>query len=275
MACSTGGKARFEGRNALVIGGSSGIGRAVVTALAAEGARVVACARSSERLAEVAAECPTGTVETAVLDVRDVERVREVVDEAAERLGSLDVLVNSAGIAYMEPALEISPKSWQDTIDTNLTGAFFACQSAARHMVAAGRGAIVNIASIDAFTAESPYAHYNASKAALCQLTRSIAFELGHLGVRCNAVCPGHTRTPMTTPDWNEEFLDAYIRRIPARRVAEPEEQAAVVLFLASDDASYVNGETVVVDGGQLKGFWYTPSLEPPVPPESKQVPGT
>jgi NAD(P)-dependent dehydrogenase (short-subunit alcohol dehydrogenase family) len=269
MASSSG---RFESKNALVIGGSSGIGRAVVMGLAREGARVTACARSADKLAAVSRECAPGMVETAVLDVRDIEQVQEVVERTAERLGSVDVLVNSAGIAYMEPVLEISPKSWQDTIDTNLTGAFFAAQSAARHMIAAGGGSIVNIASIDAFIAESPFAHYNASKAALCQLTRSIAFELGHLGVRCNAVCPGHTRTPMTTPDWNEEFLESYIRRIPARRVAEPEEQAAVVLFLASDDASYVNGETVVVDGGQLKGFWYLPSLDPPVPPHAIQA---
>jgi NAD(P)-dependent dehydrogenase (short-subunit alcohol dehydrogenase family) len=164
MASSSG---RFESKNALVIGGSSGIGRAVVMGLAREGARVTACARSADKLAGVSRECAPGMVETAVLDVRDIEQVQEVVERTAERLGSVDVLVNSAGIAYMEPVLEISPKSWQDTIDTNLTGAFFAAQSAARHMIAAGGGSIVNIASIDAFIAESPFAHYNASKAAL------------------------------------------------------------------------------------------------------------
>jgi NAD(P)-dependent dehydrogenase (short-subunit alcohol dehydrogenase family) len=250
-----------------VTGGSSGIGRAVVLGLAKEGAHVVACGRNGERLAEVKAAAEPGTVETAAFDVRHGDKVAHLVDEAVGRLGSVDVLVNAAGIAYMEPVLEITRESWEDTLDTNLNAAFFASQAAARHMVRQSKGSIVNVSSIDAFVAESPQAHYNASKAALCQLTRSFAFELGHLGVRCNAVCPGHTRTPMVTPDWSEEFLEAYIRRIPARRVAEPEEQAAVVIFLASDDASYVNGEAIVVDGGQLKGFWYLPGQEPPVPP--------
>jgi NAD(P)-dependent dehydrogenase (short-subunit alcohol dehydrogenase family) len=106
-----------------------------------------------------------------------------------------------------------------------------------------------------------------ASKAALVSLTRCIAFELGHLGVRCNAVCPGFTRTPMVEGDLTPEFWSAYMRRIPMRRPARAEEQAAVVLFLCSEEASYVNGEAIVVDGGQLKGFWYYPQDEPPVPP--------
>ncbi|MHB1930382.1 MAG: SDR family NAD(P)-dependent oxidoreductase [Acidimicrobiales bacterium] len=258
---------RFAGKTAVVVGGSSGIGYAVATALVAEGAYVVACARSSEKLAALQANCPPGALDVAVVDVRDHEALGAVIEATSERRGALDVLVYSAGVAFTESVLDISRQTWDETIATNLTGAFFASQAAAREMVRRGGGSIVHISSIDAFVAESPFAHYNASKAGLCQLTRSMAFELGHLGVRCNAVCPGHTRTPMTVPDWDEAFLTNYVRRIPLRRVAEPEEQAAVALFLASEEASYVNGETVVVDGGQLKGFWYRPSLEPPVPP--------
>jgi NAD(P)-dependent dehydrogenase (short-subunit alcohol dehydrogenase family) len=137
-----------------------------------------------------------------------------------------------------------------------------------------GGGSIVNVASIDAFVAESPSVHYMASKAGLVILTRCIAFELGHLGVRCNAVCPGLTRTEMVASDLTPEFFNAYMRRIPVRRPAEPNEQAAVLLFLCSEEASYINGEAIVVDGGQLAGFWYYPDDEPPVPPYGSLTPG-
>ena len=190
-----------------------------------------------------------------------------MVAEAIELLGGLDILVNNAGVSYTEPFLDVTEGRWAQTLATNLSGPFFAGQAAARHMVAHGGGSIVNVASIDAFVAESPSAHYMASKAGLVLLTRSIAFELGHLGVRCNAVCPGFTRTEMTSGDLTPEFWNAYMRRIPMRRPAAPEEQAAVVLFLCSDGASYVNGEAIIVDGGQLSGFWYYDQDAPPVPP--------
>ncbi len=259
--------ARFDGKRVLVTGASSGIGRSIALAFVREGARVAAVARTEERLVDVAATAPPGAIEPIVADVRVPAEARGMVDEAVRRLGGLDALVNNAGIAYMEPVLEISDETWRDTMASNLDGPFFAAQAAARHMVDHGGGCIVNISSIDAFIAESPFAHYSASKAGLAHLTRCMAFELGHRGVRVNAVCPGHTATPMVERDWTPSFYDAYMRRIPLRRPARPEEQAAVVLFLCSDDASYVNGEAIVVDGGQLKGFWYTPELEPPVPP--------
>jgi NAD(P)-dependent dehydrogenase (short-subunit alcohol dehydrogenase family) len=132
-------------------------------------------------------------------------------------------------------------------------------------MAAAGRGAIVNVASIDAFVAESPFGAYSASKAGLVMLTRTIAFELGHLGVRCNAICPGMTVTEMTEKDLTPDFERAYRTRIPQQRFSTPQEQAQVILFLASPQASFVNGATVNVDGGQLSGFWYSPDLGPPV----------
>lgn len=257
---------RFEDRNALVTGGSSGIGRAVVLAFAHEGAHVVAAARDAGRLASVQSEAPPGAVETVVLDVRDVHAVRRTLREVTSRLARLHVLVNCAGIAYGEPVLDISEQSWDDTLATNLTGAFFASQEAARHMVEVGGGVIVNVSSIDAFVSESPELQYCVSKAGMLMMTRCMAYELGHLGVRCNAVAPGLTRTPMLGGDL--EIAEVYrenMRRIPLRRPADPEEQAAVVLFLASDEASYVNGETVVVDGGLIRGFWYDPRTEPPV----------
>ena len=258
---------RFADKRILVTGASSGIGRTIALAYAREGGRVIAAARSAERLAEVASEAPEGRIEPLRADVSEPNEAREMVEEAVVRLGGLDTLVNCAGIAYMEPFLEITPESWRETMATNLDGAFFAAQAAARHMVERGGGSIVNIASIDSYIAESPFAHYSASKAALAHLTRCMAFELGHRGVRTNAVCPGHTATPMTQGDWTPSFYEAYVRRIPLRRTAQPEEQASVVLFLSSDEASYVNGQTIIVDGGQLTGFWYRPELEPPVPP--------
>jgi NAD(P)-dependent dehydrogenase (short-subunit alcohol dehydrogenase family) len=132
-------------------------------------------------------------------------------------------------------------------------------------MVAQKSGSIVNVASIDAFVAESPFGAYGASKAGVVSLTRTIAFELGHLGVRCNAVCPGLTVSEMTERDLSPSFTGAYHRRIPLRRFSSAAEQASVILFLASDAASYVNGATINVDGGQMSGFWYLPELEPPV----------
>jgi NAD(P)-dependent dehydrogenase (short-subunit alcohol dehydrogenase family) len=261
------GGSRFEGRRVLVTGGSSGIGRAIVLGFAGTGARVVAAGRDAGRLAEVQREAPAGAVETLVADVSTASGSRRMVADAIELLGGLDALINNAGVSFTEPFLEATEERWMETLDTNLAGPFFASQVAARHMVDHGGGAIVNIASIDAFVAESPSVHYMASKAGVVNLTRCIAVELGHLGVRCNAVCPGFTRTPMVEGDLTPEFWNEYMRRIPMRRPAKPEEQAAVVLFLCSDEASYINGEAIVVDGGQLKGFWYYPQQEPPVPP--------
>jgi len=251
---------RFAGRNVIVTGASSGIGRATAVAFAAEGARVLALARRADRLDELAAEAG-GNIEPVQVDVRDREALRAVIAGAAGR-GRIDVLVNNAGILYIQPFLEVTDEGWDDTLETNLTAAFVASQEVARHMVAQNGGSIVNVASIDAFVAESPFGSYCASKAGLVALTRNIAFELGHLGVRCNAVCPGLTVTGMTEQAFSPSFTAAYRRRIPLRRFSSPEEQANVILFLASDAASYVNGASILVDGGELSGFWYEDQYE-------------
>jgi NAD(P)-dependent dehydrogenase (short-subunit alcohol dehydrogenase family) len=254
---------RFEQRNVLVTGGSSGIGRATVLRFASEGATVVAAGRDRDRLDEVVAAGPAGRITAELLDVRDTAAVREAVRGLVERVGRLHVLVNCAGVSRMDPVLELGEADWHDTLQTNLTGAFVASQEAARHMAAAGGGAIVNVASVDAFVADSPAAHYCVSKAGMVAMTRSFAHELGHLGVRTNAVAPGLTATPMTMDESFGRLLDVYAQRIPMRDPSTPEQQAAVICFLASDDASYVNGETVVVDGGLLTGMWYDPADAP------------
>lgn len=221
----------------------------------------MAVGRREERLqalaAEAAIQAPGGHVEIAALDVRNRADVRSTIAAVAED-GGLDVLVNNAGVAHQDALLDVSDAHWDDTLETNLTAAFVSSQAAARHMAARGHGAIVNVASIDAFVAESPFGAYCASKAGLVMLTRCLAFELGHLGVRCNAVCPGMTVTEMTEPDLTPEFEQAYRRRIPLQRLSTPEEQADVIVFLASAEASFVNGTTIDVDGGQRAGFWYS-----------------
>jgi NAD(P)-dependent dehydrogenase (short-subunit alcohol dehydrogenase family) len=253
---------RFAGKTVIVTGGSSGIGRATANLFADEGASVLAVGRDHGRLAAVERE----GLATAAVDVRDTGALFAAFDRHLGRQGRIDVLVNCAGVVFGEAILEITPATWDETIETNLRAVFLASQWAARRMVAAGGGAIVNIASVDAFTAESPGAHYCTSKAAVVMLTQCFAYELGHLGVRVNAVAPGFTSTPMTMGDGGADarrFFDAYMMRIPLRRPSVPEEQARVVAFLASDDASYINGETIVVDGGQLKGFWSEPQKIP------------
>jgi 3-oxoacyl-[acyl-carrier protein] reductase len=181
-------------------------------------------------------------------------------------MGHVGVLVNNAGVALSAPAIEVTEGQWRETMAVNLDATFFASQVAARHMIESGGGAIVNIASTDSFAAEAPQIDYNTSKAAIVMMSRSLALELGHLGVRINCVAPGETATPMVAEELaRADFRESYLRRIPMRRVAEPREIANVVLFLASADASYITGETIVADGGQLTGDWYDVADEPPV----------
>ena len=254
---------RFDHHNVLVTGGSSGIGRATVLRFASEGATVVAAGRDRDRLDEVAAAGPPGLITPALLDVRDTDAVRALIRRLVEQLGRLQVLVNCAGVSRMDPVLELDEADWHDTLQTNLTGAFVASQEAARHMAAVGGGAIVNVASIDAFAADSPATHSCVSKAGMVAMTRSFAHELGHLGVRTNAVAPGLVATPMTMDGAWDRLLGVYAQRIPMRHPSSPEQQAAVICFLASDDASYINGETVIADGGLLTGMWYDPASAP------------
>lgn len=259
---------RFEGKNVVVTGGSSGIGRAIVHEFVREGATVVSVGRRADALTETreTSVAPDRVVD-GVYDVGVPEQARALVLDAIERFGRVHVLVNNAGIAHYDHVLEMPDEHWFETFDVNLHGPFFASREAARHMVEHGGGSIVNIASTDAFQVESPQTHYNASKAALVMMTKSIAHELGHRGIRANCIAPGETLTPMLGEDMSDpEFVREYLRRVPLRRAADPREQARVVLFLASDDASYINGETIVVDGGQLTGTWYDPAMDPPVP---------
>ena len=194
-----------------------------------------------------------------MLDVSDPTAVQTSIGEVVKRHGRIDVAVNCAGIAPMTGVLDITPEQWQRVIGTNLSGVFFVSQAAARNMVEHGGGVIVNISSCNSFIVESPYADYNASKAGVNLLTQSMAFELAHRGVRCVAVAPGMTMTPMMDFTNDQETYGSYMEKIPMRRPALPRDQANVVLFLASDDAAYVTGITIRVDGGIMQGFWADP----------------
>jgi NAD(P)-dependent dehydrogenase (short-subunit alcohol dehydrogenase family) len=262
---------RFEGKNVIVTGGARGIGRAIVEAFVDEGARVFAADIRAEGLDRVRASAPD-RVHTHVVDLADFEAVKAMVREAIARLGRIHVLVNCAGSMPDGPFLETTQERFDHTFAVNARAPMATMQVAAAHMIEHGGGAIVNVASANAFKNESPESVYNASKAALVALTKSAAHELGHLGIRANCVAPGQTVTPeteaeMRTDPRERRIQHEYLRKIPLRRAGSAKEQAAAVLFLASDEASFVSAETLVVDGGEIGGGdWYDRSIEPPVP---------
>jgi len=239
-------------RCALVTGGSRGIGAATALRLAAKGYDVAITYRSQRLAAEaVAAEVERLGRRAVVLqvDLADPARTREGVREAADRLGGLHALVNNAGYVQRVPWEEISLEDWERMHTVTLTAAFVAAQVAAPYMIEAGFGRIVNVSSLRALTGSAHGAHYAAAKAGLLGLTKSLAAALAPHGITVNAVCPGFTAT-----DMNREALERrgkeIAAQIPLGRAAEPEEVAAVIAFLCSDEASYITGETISVNGG-------------------------
>jgi NAD(P)-dependent dehydrogenase (short-subunit alcohol dehydrogenase family) len=268
---------RFEGKNVIVTGGAQGIGRAIVEAFLDEGARVFVADIRAEGLDRVGAGAP-GVVETYVVDLADFDAAQAMVRKAIDRLGRIHVLVNCAGSMPDGRFLETTQELFDHTFAVNARAPMATMQVAAAHMIEHGAGVIVNVASANAFKNESPESVYNASKAALVALTKAAAHELGHLGIRANCVAPGQTVTPeteaeMRTNPEEQRIQHEYLRKIPLRRAGAAKEQAAAVLFLASDEASFVSAETLVVDGGEIGGGdWYDRSIEPPVPGAPPEV---
>lgn len=245
---------RFEGKGALVTGGTSGIGKAAAARLAVEGARVLIAGRDPDRLAAALAElAPLGDVYGLTADVADPESVTQLLVDAEAQLDRLDVLVHSAGIdGAGADVLDIDLSAWQRALDINLTGAFLVAQAAARRMAATGGGSIVLVASLNGLAAERRFADYNASKGGLLMLARSLAVDLVDRGIRVNAVCPGYILTPMTEGYAADPDAAAAIRAaIPMGRFGDPAEVAGAIAFLASADASYITGEALIVDGGR------------------------
>jgi NAD(P)-dependent dehydrogenase (short-subunit alcohol dehydrogenase family) len=261
---------RFQGKNVLVTGGASGIGLAIAREFLIEGARVLVADRDGRGLEALPGKLdPSERLERIEIDLTVPENPGRLGELADERLGSVDVLVNNAGLMRQTPALEIGLDEWDELFAVNLRAVFFLTQAVARGMAQRGSGAVISIASVNAFRTEAPEAHYNATKAGIVAVMRSFATELGHRGVRFNCVAPGETVSSEEASTYTAGDLDRtrrYLERVPLRRVSRPEEQARVVLFLASDDASYVNGETIVADGGELGGDFYDTAARPPVP---------
>jgi NAD(P)-dependent dehydrogenase (short-subunit alcohol dehydrogenase family) len=264
---------RFTDRNVIVTGAAQGIGRGIAEAFLAEGARVFAADVRADGLRKLrAAATEPGRLDVHVVDLSDFEAAAAMVREAIAVHGDLHVLVNCAGIMPDGPFLEVTKEMFDLVFAVNTRAPLATMQVAAAHMADRGGGAIVNIASANAFKNESPESVYNASKAALVALTKAAAHELGHRGVRVNCVAPGQTLTPeeraVMAGDADEARMQReYLRRIPLRRAGTPRDQAAAVLFLASDDAGWVTGQTLIVDGGEIGGGdWYNPDDAPPLP---------
>jgi NAD(P)-dependent dehydrogenase (short-subunit alcohol dehydrogenase family) len=228
------------GQIALVTGASRGLGHDIALALAGAGATVVSGVRGDD--------APTESVK---LDLREVPSIRAAVDEVVARHGKLDVLVNNAGLGTNHDALDATEEEWDELMAVNLRGLFFASQAAARHMVGAGYGRIVNMSSQAAHVGIARHAAYSASKGGVELLTKVLALEWGPHGVTVNAVAPTFIRTPGTAERLDQpDFLRDVISRIPIGRVGTTTEVAAAVIFLASPSAGLVNGTSIVVDGG-------------------------
>jgi len=249
-------KFRLDGKTAVVTGGGQGIGLACVEALAEAGARVV-IADHDKATAEAGCASVKAkglNAEIVLMDVTNPARVGEVADQLASQYGAIDILVNNAGIARSEtPAETVADEHWLNVIDVNLNGTFWCCREFGKHMLAAKTGSIVNIGSMSGFIVNKPQeqCYYNASKAAVHHLTKSLAAEWGARGVRVNAVAPTYITTPLNAfVKSNPRMYDAWIGGTPMGRMGDVDEIASVVLFLASGAASLMTGSIVLVDGG-------------------------
>ncbi|HEX4362773.1 MAG TPA: glucose 1-dehydrogenase [Pseudonocardia sp.] len=244
---------RLDGRTALVTGGNRGLGKAFVLALAQAGAKVAFVARDAERNKAVVAEVAEAGFEVLSIDgdLGTDGDIRRAVDESVAGLGGLDILVNNAGTCIHNPSWQVTDDEWDSVFDLNVRALWKCSRAAGEYMREHGGGSIVNVGSISAMIVNRPQWQpaYNASKAAVHQLTKSLAAEWAPLGIRVNAVAPGYVKTEMA-PVHRPEFQRHWIEDVPQQRAAEPAEIAPTVVFLASEASSFMTGSVLVIDGG-------------------------
>ncbi len=245
----------LSGRVAFVTGASQGIGRTCALRLAKDGAAVAVAARSQEKLNELAAEiiAAGGRAAAFALDVADEDQVKAAIKAAAAQFGKIDILVNNAGITRDQLVMRMKRADWDAVLQTNLTSAYLCIQQAIPIMLKQRWGRIINITSIFGQTGQAGQANYSASKAGLIGLTMAIAREVGSRNITCNAVAPGFIETAMTA-GLSDEFKQNALKQIPLGRLGTPDDVASAVAFLASDDAAYITGHVLSVNGGMHMG---------------------
>jgi len=251
---------KLQGKIALITGGGTGIGTAVAKRFVDEGAKVCITGRRKEMLDKVAKSFPQGSVTTCPGDVSEDEDVARMVETTVKFGGKLDVLVNNAAISVQGPVADLDCAVWRKVISVNLTGPFMLMQAAIPHMIKAGGGSIINIASVGGLRCLPGFPAYCSSKAGLIMLTQQVALDYGAHNIRCNAVCPGGIKTDMTEKDFGQfgkmlgmdtdAYFDLISAELPLKRFGEPKEMGGICTFLASDDSSFMTGAALVIDAG-------------------------
>ena len=240
-------------KRVLITGGASGIGAATARRFLEEGSRVAVLDRDQDALAQIQNELP-GLHATLLADVSVLSEVRRAFAELDSLWQGLDILINNAGISLRHPFMEITPQEWLNILNVNLTGVFYVAQQAVQRMLDTKQGGVIlNMGSTNGIMGYHYYADYNASKAGVIELSRSLALELAPR-IRVNAVCPGYILTPMQEAEYTPEMLSACESKIPLARMGKPEDVAALFAFLASDDASFITGQAFIIDGGEIAG---------------------
>jgi len=242
----------LKDKRVLITGGASGIGAATAGRFLEEGSQVCVLDRDGNACGEIRRQLPA-LAEAIIADVTDLMQVEAAFADAVRVMDGVDVLINNAGISIRHKFLDITPEEWDKVIAVNLTGVFYVAQTAARHMWERGTGVILQTASTNGVMGYPYYADYNATKAGVIELTKSMALELAPK-VRVCAVAPGYVLTPMQRAEYTDEMLDEVNRKIPLRRHAKPEEIAGLFAYLASDDAAYATGQVFTMDGGETAG---------------------